>query len=248
MSGAGSRGARPGARDVVFALLVLAMAAVCVRLGFWQLARLGEKQRMNVALRATLAAPPVVLGDAPRPLETVRDRRVELTGVYDETRQVLLAGRSYQGSPGVEVVTPLRLAGGGAVLVDRGWVPSPDATVADPSSSPEPGLRTVSGIARPLARGSGRTVTRLHAGRGDVWSTRALDLDSLAPRVPYPLAPYVVHQLPGPGVPAAPARLPVEPYDEGMHVSYAIQWFAFAAILLGGSSALAWGRFRRRSP
>ena len=40
-----------------------------------------------------------------------------------------------------------------------------------------------------------------------------------------------------PGTPrfdSTPARLPLPPLDEGPHLSYAFQWFSFAAIALGG--------------
>jgi cytochrome oxidase assembly protein ShyY1 len=45
-------------------------------------------------------------------------------------------------------------------------------------------------------------------------------------------------------VPREPIRTEPAPYDETMHLSYAIQWFLFAAILSIGSLFLA--RARRR--
>src|SRR5262249_14190846 len=75
-----------------------------------------------------------------------------------------------------------------------------------------------------------------------VWSTPRLDPDSLRGRVPYALAPYVVRELPGPGVPAQPVRSDPHPYDETMHLSYAIQWFLFGSILLFRSLLLARSR------
>ena len=50
-------------RHILAALFVIGMSAVCVRLGFWQLSRLREKQAMNVALRGALALPPVRVVD-----------------------------------------------------------------------------------------------------------------------------------------------------------------------------------------
>ncbi len=236
-------------RTVLVAFAVVAMAGTCVRLGFWQVSRLHEKQRLNASLRAALAAPPVELGGRPAPLDSVLGRRVSARGRFDEARQVLLADRPYEGSPGVEVVTPLLLPGGSALLVDRGWLYAGDAATAAPGDYPEPGERTVTGLAQALPRdGGGAPFRRLPAGARAVWSARLLDRDSLAARFPYPLAPYVVRELPGPGVPARPRRLPPRPYDEFMHVSYAIQWFLFATILLGGSLAVSLGRRRKPRP
>jgi cytochrome oxidase assembly protein ShyY1 len=80
-----------------------------------------------------------------------------------------------------------------------------------------------------------------------LWSARALNPDSLRARVPYALATFFVVELPGPRVPGKPLRGTPRPLDEFMHVSYAIQWFLFGAILLGGSLALVVsGRRSRR--
>lgn len=235
---------KPGSLAV--AAVVLLVTAVCVSLGFWQLSRRHEKQRLNRSQAAALAATPLRLASAAVPLDAVRDRRVELTGRFDERRQVVLAGRAHAGSPGVEVVTPLRLTDGSAVLVDRGWLPASDAATAMPQEFPEPGERTVTGLARPIERGAGGAPwRRLAADTLELWSARWLAPDSLAARFPYALAPWFVRQLPGPGVPDRPLRLPPRKLDEFMHLSYAIQWFVFAAILLGGSLVVSRARRRR---
>ncbi len=234
------------ARSLLVLLLMLAVAGTCVRLGFWQLSRWHQKQALNAAVRRALAARAIPIGRDPAPLDSVRARRAEVRGRYDETRQVLLSGRSHAGSPGVEVVTPLRLEGGAAVLVNRGWLYAPDAATARPQEYSEAGGRTVLGIAEPIARGrDGAPLAILESDSVTLWSARGLDLDSLAARMPYPLAPYVLRQLPGEGVPARPVRSAPRPLDETMHLSYAIQWFFFAAIALGGPAAFTWSRRRR---
>jgi cytochrome oxidase assembly protein ShyY1 len=78
-----------------------------------------------------------------------------------------------------------------------------------------------------------------------LWSVRWLDADTLAPHFPYALAPWMLRELPGPGVPARPLRTLPRQLDEWTHVSYAAQWFLFGAILLGGSAALARSRSRQ---
>jgi cytochrome oxidase assembly protein ShyY1 len=40
--------------------------------------------------------------------------------------------------------------------------------------------------------------------------------------------------------PGAPVRLPLPSLDEGPHFGYAIQWFLFALIALGGSGLMIW--------
>jgi surfeit locus 1 family protein len=226
-------------RRILVTIAVVAATAVCVRLGFWQLARLGEKKALNAAMRERLAAAPVPLraGDD---AGAVRGRRVVANGAYDERRHILLYGRERSGVPGVHVVTPLVLPGDSvAVLVDRGWLAADDAETARPQDYPEHGTRDVVGVADTLAR-SGRAAPRaIESDSLLLLSMRQPDLGSLAGRFPYALAPVWIHQLPGPGVPDQPARDLPRPLDESMHIGYAIQWFAIAAIILIGSIALA---------
>jgi surfeit locus 1 family protein len=232
-------------RNLLGAVLLLASAGVCVRLGVWQVSRLHQKQALNAALREALAAPPLVLGAVPAPLDSVRHRRVRIHGRFDERHQLLLVGRSHDGSPGVDVVTPLMLEGGSAVLVDRGWLFAGDAATARPQEFPEPGWHEVVGIADSLSRGRGGAPLRtLEADSVTVWTARWMDLDSLAVRFPYRIAPYTIRQLPGEDVPEHPARSAPRPLDESMHVSYAAQWFLFAAILVFGPAVVAFARRR----
>ena len=244
VAGAPPGGYGPGVKRAGFLLLALVVAAVCVRLGFWQLSRLHEKQALNARLRTALAAPPGDLAAADLALENGEDSlrfgRYRAQGTFDETRQFLLMGRVHDGEPGVEVVTPLAPAGGGAaVLVDRGWIPSFDAATAKPEQFPAPGLQQLTALAEPLRRGraAGRAAPwrRIEIDSLEVWSVVHLDADSVAARLPYPVRPYVLRALPEPaagqaGPAGGPARSEVRFYDETVHVSYAGQWFAFAAI------------------
>jgi hypothetical protein len=60
-------------------------------------------------------------------------------------------------------------------------------------------------------------------------------------------ATFALRQLPGPGVPAQPARHEAKPFDEWIHRSYMMQWFAFAAIALFGPLLLVRSRRRREA-
>lgn len=219
---------------------------MCARLGDWQLSRWHDKRALNEARRAALAAPPLDHGPRVRPAAQVAGRTVRLEGRFDGRRHVLLPGRLHEGEPGVEVVTPLVLPGDTvAVLVLRGWLYAADAVHARPQDHPEPPGRAVIGLATAIPRGAGGFAWRsIEDDTARLWTTNALDADSAAARLPYAVAPYVVRELPGPGVPEAPRRTPPGPLNEAMHLGYAIQWFAVGAITLVGSIALAWSRRR----
>ena len=215
-------------RDALGAGLALVVAATCVRLGFWQLSRLHQRQARNAAARAGWALPPLELGTQ-TPLDSVRNRRVHMQGMYDFEHQRLWRPHMLDEAPGVDLVTPLKLADGGAVLVDRGWVASADAYHVDERASLEPEFADVVGLAFAAPR-----------TRGDV------DPAKLKDSLPYTLLPFVVQQLPdcattAPG--SIPRRLPPPELTNGPHLSYVIQWFSFAAIILIGAGAL----FRKRA-
>jgi surfeit locus 1 family protein len=235
---------------ILVMIAALAAATVCVRLGFWQLSRLGEKRALNAALRASERAPALVVAGEPPPASQAVDRPLQASGTYDEAHQFLLSGRFHDGEPGVEVVTPLRPDGATtAILVNRGWMPSDDASTARPRDFPELGPRTVRGIVEAIGRGAGGPPPRVIGGDdAGLWSLRRLDADSIAARLAYPVAGYVLRESPGPDVPSMPRRSARQPHDEMVHLGYAIQWFAISLVILGGSVALVWSRARRAGP
>jgi len=147
--------------------------------------------------------------------------------VYDYGHERLWRARSYQGVPGVDLVTPLRLGDGAAVLVDRGWVASPDAYHVDQGAFREGDSADVLGL--------GMTAPR---ARGDV------NPATLRDSVPYPLLSVIIQQVPPSTtlyrlLPPGLIRWPIPELSDGPHLSYAIQWFSFAVIIAVGSLALA---------
>ena len=129
-------------------------AALCVRLGIWQLDRLAQRKALNSRLAARLALPVLEVRRGIS-ADSARQRRVTATGRYDFAAERTWPGRSFEGTPGVALITPLLLADGSAVLVDRGWVPSPDAFHVDHAAYRESDSATVTGLARLLPRGRG---------------------------------------------------------------------------------------------
>ncbi len=100
-------------------LLAVLCIALFLRLGFWQLERAGEKKQMIAALNVFTHQKPVdwVPGHPfPGQYQPVR-----LQGRY-MSRLLLLDNQHYQHQFGYDVVSPLELADGRVVLVDRGWI------------------------------------------------------------------------------------------------------------------------------
>lgn len=217
-------------------------AAVCVRLGFWQVSRLHQRQAVRATVEQRLRQPPfevsgfsafvaATLGTA----DSVAYRPALARGAFDFSRQVVVIARVVDEVPAVYVVTPLRLADGAAVLVERGWVPSPDAYTVRLDSLVEPDSAVVTGILLSV------TATRELAARDTTWPvyTPSDDPSQLSRRYPYPLLPWVLRRTEAHGAASSGLRpIPPPVIDNGPHLSYAIQWFAFATIALVGSMAL----------
>jgi len=217
---------RLGRRDVAGLLVALAVAALCARLGVWQLDRLRQRRERNAVTRAALGLPQLEATGA-LTLDSARGRRLHARGVYDYAGERLWRPRAYEGVPGVALITPVKLADGSAVLVDRGWAPSPDAYHIDQRAYREPDTADVVGIGMAAPR-----------GRGDV------DPAKLRDSLPYPLLPFILQQLPPSTAlhrppPPRLVRWPLPDLGDGPHLSYAIQWFSFAVIIVVGSVALA---------
>ena len=254
-------------RIIVLTGFAVLIAAVCIRLGFWQLARLEERRAENARVAAGLAGAAIPVTAMSADSSQSRAQRVEVRGTYDFAHEVTLVNRSRDGAPGVHILTPLRVPGRDtAVIVNRGWVYSPDGATVDLDRWREPvdahGTAYVSWLGTP-SMPDGATPIAIDTGPRRVLR---LQHSAIARFVPYPIAPFQLILIdesenaggaggygganPAPfGTavvdPTRPVRVPLPALDDGPHRSYALQWFAFAAIALVGTGAVVRGEWSR---
>lgn len=221
------------ARWIGFAIFVVLLAAVCTRLGLWQMHKLEHRLDRNDVITAHFKKNPVELTKALPPGEkvdgTTEWTRVTATGTYDVEHEVTVKFTTRDGAPGADVVTPLVLPSGDAVLVDRGWM-STDNNVARPDvPAPPSGEVTVEGWLR-QNNGAGPGAVKPVDGQ-----VRAVSSKGMADFVPYDLADgYVNLQK---QTPPASGDLEAEPEPElgqGPHFFYALQWWFFALLAVVG--------------
>jgi surfeit locus 1 family protein len=241
----------PTPRSLVTLVVVLVVAATCVRLGLWQLDRLEERRTGNARAEERLAAAPVDLasvadvtaGDAAA--ETLEWRQVEVRGVYRPGEEVLQRSRAHRGRNGYHVLTPLETADGTVVLVRRGWVPFELDEPPVAEARPPEGEVVVRGYLERSEEQASFGPTDPTDGR----LTRVFraDVPRLDAQVAGRLWPLVVHlesQQPAPAELPVPADRPE--FDDGNHLSYALQWFSFAAIAVVGYGFVLRSRRRER--
>jgi surfeit locus 1 family protein len=209
-------------------VLTLLACALFTCLGFWQW-RKGQAREAQWDSFARGAQVLVDLGSRPA-ASIALYQRVRAEGTLDGAHQFLLDNRSYRGTPGYEVLTPLTRAGATTLLVDRGWVPFSGSRARLPEVS-VPGAGTMSFSGRLSTLPSAGLALGHAAPAGGDWPrvTSFPQMPELAaaygaalePRIllldPSQQAGYVRDWQP-PGI--APLR----------HFSYAIQWWSFAAL------------------
>ena len=222
--------------------LAVAFAVVCVGLGLWQWDRRTARHAANVVITTNYDRPAAGTDALPADGDVLPGdqewRPVALSGRYAPEGTVVLRQRPLDGTNGVHVLVPLVLdaedgtpGAGRALLVDRGFVPFGDDAARPEVPAPPTGEVRVVAHLRPPEPAYG------DAPEGQ---SRSIDLPTLAgtPTVADALAPtgtalvegaYGVLAQEEPAVPEAPRLLPAPPVDEGPHLSYAFQWWVFAA-------------------
>ncbi|HKY85116.1 MAG TPA: SURF1 family protein [Anaerolineales bacterium] len=234
------------ARRWVFFALALVVGVVCVRLGIWQLGRLGERRAQNAAARARMDLPALILPEDITGLSDLSYRRASARGVFDSTREVYLSDRSLDGVAGVHVVTPLHLEESDqTILVERGWIADSVYRTQPPASWSVEGQVEVSGLLLPSQREPSLAfLADRPPGPGEpprrAW--RALSIPGIQAQLPYPvLGVYLMQESSGPSEGPLTPILELD-LSEGSHLGYAVQWFAFAATAFIGG----WIWMRRR--
>ena len=198
-------------------------------LGFWQLDRAAGKEEREIAFETARG---VVLDETSLDGEVREFARIRVEGRYDSSRQFLQDNRTHEGRPGYYVLTPFRLEGRGAVLVNRGWVPvGPDRALLPEIAAPADALLLTGTVRLPredlfVLGDTG------HAAAGWPKVVQRVEIDAMQRSLGYPLAAWLVAL--DAGAPhgyvrewkAAPGLSP------DRHRGYAFQWFALATALL----------------
>jgi cytochrome oxidase assembly protein ShyY1 len=233
-------------RMLLALLLLLGAAAVCARLGVWQLDRAEIRGEVDAArVEAELQQ------EAPEPIDDVLapgepfagedvGRKVVVTGSFS-VDELLVPGRELDGTTGYLVLSPLEVDDGGPVLaVVRGWAPTVRAALA--AMPPPTGTVEVTGY---LAAGEAAGPVPLPA-EGGVEQVEAVSPAQLVNRWGGPMYPGYLVLADSSSADAAAGLSALEPPslgDGGLNIqnlAYALQWWIF-----GGFAVLLWVRMVR---
>lgn len=209
-------------------IAAIAMIALTVSLGNWQLRRADEKRALQRSYEQAAAAAPVRLGAALVDPKQIIYRRVLATGEFEPRFEILVDNKVHNGVAGYHVVTPLRLMDSQVrVLVNRGWIAAgPDRRVIPNTPAPG-GTVTIEGLAVVPTHKILEMSAQTQAGK--VWQN--LVLERYRAQVPFKIQPIVIEQLrPLKDGLVRSWRRP----DTGIatHLGYAFQWYALAVAIV----------------
>jgi surfeit locus 1 family protein len=220
-------------------LAALAAVATCVAAGNWQRDRMHAKEALRAQFEAAASAAPVALASLPAAADwpSLRYRPVVATGEYLAARQIFIDNKVAAGRAGFHVVTPLALADGRVVLVNRGWIAQTASRAALPDAPPPTGVVTVQGrIAIPPA---GYLELKPETASGSI--RQNLDPSRFAAATGLAALPAVVEATAAPHPEDGLRRdWPAPDFGIETHRIYMVQWYAFALL-----AAVLWFWFNR---
>ncbi|WP_037636277.1 SURF1 family protein [Streptomyces katrae] len=237
---------------VCLTLVALALIPAMIKLGFWQYHRHEHRVAQNELIASNLSAKPVPMTEVTSPGHRVPRadywRAVTATGTYDTAHEVVVRMRTDNDDKvGFHVLTPLVLADGRVVLVNRGWVAGGDDPRAYPPVPAAPsGEVTVTGRlkADETSGGSGIKDRKGLPDRQVMLINSAQQAEYLGKPV---LGGYLELTAPAPAG-GSPETVADPDHDSiGPHMAYAVQWWLFAAAVPVGWLVLVRREKRDRS-
>lgn len=232
---------------VLSGILLLALFAALVGLGTWQMQRLHWKEGLLAAIAERRNAPPVDVDAIAAMVEAGTDieyRPVRVSGVFVNAGERHFFA-TYNGQSGFYVYTPLTLADGRTVLINRGFVPYERKDPATRPESQPPGPVTVTGLARARldAKPSWVVPDNDLARNIFYWKdwTAMVTASGLSPAR---TLPFFIDA----DATSDPGRLPVGGVTQfdlpNNHLQYALTWYGLALALVAVSGLFL---FRRRA-
>lgn len=232
------------------AVAVLAALAILLSLGTWQVNRLFWKERLIADLESRIHEPPKALAGIEAIAASGGDvdyRPLQVTGRFDNSRERHFLA-TWRGNSGFHIYTPLTLADGRSLFVNRGFVPY---------ENKEPEMRvlgqltetvTVKGLARAKLSGKPGSLVPENDPVKNVFYWK--DLDAMASSTgldPAKVVPFFLDadSTPNPsGLPIGGVTMVELPNN---HLQYALTWYGLAAVLLA-ITGIGWWRGRRNQP
>ncbi|MBX4937651.1 SURF1 family protein [Rhizobium binae] len=220
---------------VITGILVLIALAILITLGTWQLQRLHWKQGLLADIAARQAAAPVPLADIEAMAASGGDieyRKVTATGRYINNKERHFFA-TWRGQTGFYVYTPLELADGRVLFVNRGFVPYENKEPEMRMQGQLTDQQTVTGLARAKLPGKPSSLVPDNDVAKNIFYWK--DLDVMAESVGLETGRVIPFFVDADSTPN-PAGLPIGGVTQvdlpNDHLQYALTWYGLAAVLV----------------
>lgn len=223
---------RPGPALIAAVLVAL---AILLGLGTWQLYRLQWKEALITEIAARQKAAPASLAGVERMAKAGTDidyLPATASGTFDHAHEQYFFATD-EGKVGYHVYTPLRLADGRSVFVNRGFVPE---ALKDPSgrvTGQSEGVVTVTGLARARLEDKPSWVVPENEPQKKLYFWK--DLHAMAADASIPpdrLVPFFIDAGSAPNPGGWPKGGVTQLDLPNNHLSYALTWYGLAAVLV----------------
>nr|WP_210316650.1 SURF1 family protein [Rhizobium leguminosarum] len=235
---------------VLTGILVLIALAILISLGTWQVERLHWKEGLIADIAARQVAAPVPLADIEAMAATGGDieyRKVTATGSYINNKERHFFA-TWRGQTGFYVYTPLELADGRVLFVNRGFVPYENKEPEMRMQGQLTDQQTITGLAREKLPGKPSWVVPDNDVAKNIFYWK--DLDVMAESVGLEKARVIPFFVDADSTPN-PAGLPIGGVTQvdlpNDHLQYAFTWYGLAAVLIA-VVGISWFRKPGKQP
>lgn len=235
---------------VATGILVLIALAILISLGTWQVERLHWKEGLLADIAERQVAAPVPLADIEAMAVASGDieyRKVTATGRYINNKERHFFA-TWRGQTGYYIYTPLELADGRALFVNRGFVPFENKEPEMRMQGQLTDQQTVTGLARQKLPGKPSWVVPDNDVAKNIFYWK--DLDVMAESVGLDKARVIPFFVDADSTPN-PAGLPIGGVTQvdlpNDHLQYAFTWYGLAAVLVVVVS-ISWFRKGAKAP
>ena len=219
---------RPALWMTIWAIPALGML---LYLGTWQVMRMHWKEALidEFTMRATAQA---VTPPAADQAADMRYQRLNVSGVWMHHAEVQLTGRTFEGTAGYHVITPLRLDDGRILILNRGWVSQDYRRPEKRPSSLETGPVNVQAILR-LPFKKGYFVPENYPDQDDWFTLNVADIKNHHDLGENVITTYTADVMRPDGPYVLPIGAAVEIDIPNDHWNYALTWYGLALGLIG---------------
>ncbi len=105
-------------RNISFSIFVFFSILLFCSLGTWQVYRLQWKLDLISEIKNGLNSEPVFYSN----VDVINYQKVKFNGIFNFEKQIYLYSLNSKGTPGYDLITPIKINSNEILLVNRGWI------------------------------------------------------------------------------------------------------------------------------